>query len=117
MEKTIISLATLYVSTIKNESNINTTLQVFSIDDAYIRSQLARWRLGQSDRRRQAADGRRQEGGAVDGRRQAATMAHGMKRWMTERMAASAGMDVPVFPRPGHHQDPAPQEQDPGGHA
>ncbi|KAL8239940.1 hypothetical protein R6Q59_016507 [Mikania micrantha] len=41
----------------------------------------------------------------------------GMKRWMTERMAASAGMDVPVFPRPGHHQDPAPQEQDPGGHA
>ncbi|KAD4177978.1 hypothetical protein E3N88_26569 [Mikania micrantha] len=23
-------------------------------------------------------------------------------RWMTERMAASAGMDVPVFPRPGH---------------
>ncbi|KAD5508400.1 hypothetical protein E3N88_16103 [Mikania micrantha] len=31
-------------------------------------------------------------------------------RWMTERMAASAGMDVPVFPGPGHHQDP----QDPG---
>ncbi|KAD6796691.1 hypothetical protein E3N88_07587 [Mikania micrantha] len=27
-------------------------------------------------------------------------------RWMTERMAASAGMDVPVFPGPGHHQDP-----------
>ncbi|KAD5508474.1 hypothetical protein E3N88_16177 [Mikania micrantha] len=37
----------------------------------------------------------------------------GMMRWMTERMAASAGMDVPVFPGPGHHQDP----QDPGGHA
>ncbi|KAD3642183.1 hypothetical protein E3N88_31407 [Mikania micrantha] len=34
-------------------------------------------------------------------------------RWMTERMAASAGMDIPVFPGPGHHQDP----QDPGGHA
>ncbi|KAD6795021.1 hypothetical protein E3N88_05917 [Mikania micrantha] len=32
-------------------------------------------------------------------------------RWMTERMAASAGMDIPVFPGPGHHQDP----QDPGG--
>ncbi|KAD4889190.1 hypothetical protein E3N88_21263 [Mikania micrantha] len=31
-------------------------------------------------------------------------------RWMTERMAASAGMDIPVFPGPGHHQDP----QDPG---
>ncbi|KAD4585438.1 hypothetical protein E3N88_23039 [Mikania micrantha] len=28
-------------------------------------------------------------------------------RWMTERMATSAGMDVPVFPGPGHHQDPA----------
>ncbi|KAD5317342.1 hypothetical protein E3N88_17288 [Mikania micrantha] len=28
-------------------------------------------------------------------------------RWMTERMAASAGMDVPVFPGPGHHQDPS----------
>ncbi|KAD7117948.1 hypothetical protein E3N88_05216 [Mikania micrantha] len=27
-------------------------------------------------------------------------------RWMTERMAASAGMDVPVFPGLGHHQDP-----------
>ncbi|KAD7479196.1 hypothetical protein E3N88_02332 [Mikania micrantha] len=37
----------------------------------------------------------------------------GMMRWMTERMAASAGMDIPVFPGPGHHQDP----QDPGGHA
>ncbi|KAD1735745.1 hypothetical protein E3N88_42384 [Mikania micrantha] len=37
----------------------------------------------------------------------------GMMRWMTERMAASAGMDAPVFPGPGHHQDP----QDPGGHA
>ncbi|KAD6119104.1 hypothetical protein E3N88_10375 [Mikania micrantha] len=36
-----------------------------------------------------------------------------MMRWMMERMAASAGMDVPVFPGPGHHQDP----QDPGGHA
>ncbi|KAD3067639.1 hypothetical protein E3N88_35519 [Mikania micrantha] len=36
----------------------------------------------------------------------------GMMRWMTERMAASAGMDVPVFPGPGHHQDPHP-----GGHA
>ncbi|KAD4178359.1 hypothetical protein E3N88_26950 [Mikania micrantha] len=34
-------------------------------------------------------------------------------RWMMERMAASAGMDVPVFPGPGPHQDP----QDPGGHA
>ncbi|KAD5317794.1 hypothetical protein E3N88_17740 [Mikania micrantha] len=34
----------------------------------------------------------------------------GMMRWMTERMAASAGMDIPVFPGPGHHQDP-------GGHA
>ncbi|KAD3642301.1 hypothetical protein E3N88_31525 [Mikania micrantha] len=32
-------------------------------------------------------------------------------RWMTERMAASAGMDIPVFPGPGHHQDPA----DPSG--
>ncbi|KAD4585382.1 hypothetical protein E3N88_22983 [Mikania micrantha] len=30
----------------------------------------------------------------------------GMMRWMTERMAASAGMDVPVFPGPGHDQDP-----------
>ncbi|KAD2394303.1 hypothetical protein E3N88_41280 [Mikania micrantha] len=37
----------------------------------------------------------------------------GMMRWMTERMTASAGMDIPVFPGPGHHQDP----QDPGGHA
>ncbi|KAL8263813.1 hypothetical protein R6Q59_021943 [Mikania micrantha] len=37
----------------------------------------------------------------------------GMMRWMMERMAASAGMDVPVFPGPGPHQDP----QDPGGHA
>ncbi|KAD6120264.1 hypothetical protein E3N88_11535 [Mikania micrantha] len=37
----------------------------------------------------------------------------GMMRWMTESMAASAGMDIPVFPGPGHHQDP----QDPGGHA
>ncbi|KAD1436641.1 hypothetical protein E3N88_42826 [Mikania micrantha] len=27
----------------------------------------------------------------------------GMMRWMTERMAASAGMDAPVFPGPGHH--------------
>ncbi|KAD0988270.1 hypothetical protein E3N88_43459 [Mikania micrantha] len=27
----------------------------------------------------------------------------GMMRWMTERMAASAGMDIPVFPGPGHH--------------
>ncbi|KAD4585224.1 hypothetical protein E3N88_22825 [Mikania micrantha] len=36
-----------------------------------------------------------------------------MMRWMMERMAASAGMDVPVFPGPGHHRDP----QDPGGHA
>ncbi|KAD3337613.1 hypothetical protein E3N88_33133 [Mikania micrantha] len=34
----------------------------------------------------------------------------GMMRWMTERMAASAGMDVPVFPGPGH-------DQDSGGHA
>ncbi|KAD6794448.1 hypothetical protein E3N88_05344 [Mikania micrantha] len=33
----------------------------------------------------------------------------GMMRWMMERMAASAGMDVPVFPGPG--------PQDPGGHA
>ncbi|KAL8246518.1 hypothetical protein R6Q59_007734 [Mikania micrantha] len=33
-----------------------------------------------------------------------------MMRLMTERMAASARMDVPVFPGPGHHQDP-------GGHA
>ncbi|KAD5508311.1 hypothetical protein E3N88_16014 [Mikania micrantha] len=31
-------------------------------------------------------------------------------RWMMERMAASAGMDVPVFPGPGPHQDPV----DPG---
>ncbi|KAD6794579.1 hypothetical protein E3N88_05475 [Mikania micrantha] len=30
----------------------------------------------------------------------------GMMRWMMERMAASAGMDVPVFPGPGYHQDP-----------
>ncbi|KAL8259382.1 hypothetical protein R6Q59_027335 [Mikania micrantha] len=37
----------------------------------------------------------------------------GMMRWMMERMAASAGMDVPVFPGPGHHEDP----QDLGGHA
>ncbi|KAC9728873.1 hypothetical protein E3N88_45330 [Mikania micrantha] len=37
----------------------------------------------------------------------------GMMRWMMERMAASAGMDVSVFPGPGPHQDP----QDPGGHA
>ncbi|KAL8244816.1 hypothetical protein R6Q59_011074 [Mikania micrantha] len=28
-----------------------------------------------------------------------------MMRWMTERMAASAGMNVPVFPGPGHHAD------------
>ncbi|KAD7479333.1 hypothetical protein E3N88_02469 [Mikania micrantha] len=36
-----------------------------------------------------------------------------MMQWMMERMAASAGMDVPVYPGPGHDQDP----QDPGGHA
>ncbi|KAD2804869.1 hypothetical protein E3N88_38246 [Mikania micrantha] len=33
-----------------------------------------------------------------------------MMRWMMECMAASAGMDVPVYPGPGHDQDPA----DPG---
>ncbi|KAD6796470.1 hypothetical protein E3N88_07366 [Mikania micrantha] len=33
-----------------------------------------------------------------------------MMRWMMERMAASAGMDVSVYPGPGH-------DQDPGGHA
>ncbi|KAD1781289.1 hypothetical protein E3N88_42295 [Mikania micrantha] len=31
----------------------------------------------------------------------------GMMRWMMERMAATAGMDVPVFPGPGYHQDPS----------